>query len=279
MKTILFPTDFSAESLHAAQYTALIAKSLGAKMVILHSFSIPFSNVSDYQLPFDSANYIKENEKLAEGNLKLFTLKLISNIHFQPENLTTRVEYGYIADTITETAKKIKADLIMMSTLGASGVFDKWLGSNTENVVENTEVPVWVIPENVSLTIPKTILYAAEFEDDEMKETKKLLSISKPLGAACKVVHIHETFELDINGAIKSKMKDLEAKFQDENITFKDLKRDDIVDGLETYIKNHKPDVLALALGEKTFFSKLFDTSVSKHFVLEAKWPILVFRK
>jgi nucleotide-binding universal stress UspA family protein len=279
MKTILFPTDFSDDSLHSAQYVVLIAQELHAKIVILNSFTIPATNINDYQLPFDSEKYILDSENIAERNLKEFTLKLTGKTNFQLEHLSTIVAYGYVSDTINETAKKIKADLIMMSTKGATNFFDKWLSTNTENVVENSEFPVWVIPEKVSLIVPKLMIYAAEFKDTEFKETKKLLSFSKPMGAMCKVIHIHEKFEIDINGLIKSKIKDLEARFSDENITFKDLKREDIVEGIETYIKNHEPDVLALAVGEKSFFNKIFESSISKHFVLEAKWPLLIFRK
>jgi nucleotide-binding universal stress UspA family protein len=280
MKTILFPTDFSPESLHAAQYAVMVAKGLDAKIVILHSFSVPtYTSFSENQLPYDSEALIVENKKIAEDNIEDFTLKLLLKVHFKPEQLSTKIEYGFIAESILDTAKSIKPDLIMMSTMGASNFFDKWLGTNTEKVVDDAHCPVWVIPENVSLSLPKTIIYAADFKDNEFKETKKLLSFAKPLHAISKVIHIHDNFEMDINGIIKDKIKNLESRFKDENISFKDLKREDIVDGIETYIKTHHPDVLAISIAEKSFFNRIFDTGVSKHFVLEAKWPLLIFRK
>ena len=71
----------------------------------------------------------------------------------------------------------------------------------------------------------------------------------------------------------------LEDSFENEPVSVKNIDRADIIEGLESYIKIHKPDVLALSLHEKSFFGKLFDTSVAKHFVQEAKIPMLIFRK
>ena len=279
MKTILFPTDFSENALHAAQYAAMIAKRLDAEMVLLHSYSMPIPMISEYQLTYDAESYVLQNGKEAEKNLELFTAKLIDKANIPPPQITQMVEYGLVSDIIIDTAKKINADLIVMGTMGASNIIDRWIGTNAEIVMESAECPVWIIPENTPLNIPHLIMYAADFKEDEFLATHKILDIAKPLGATCKVVHIHEYFEMNVNQTIQEKVSDLEAEFENDDITFKDINREDIVEGLETYINTHKPDVLALGVYEKSFLSKIFDSSISKHFVLEAKLPMLIFRK
>jgi len=64
-----------------------------------------------------------------------------------------------------------------------------------------------------------------------------------------------------------------------KDVDFKNVHRANIIEGLETYMKTHKPDVLALAIYEKSFFEKIFNDSVTKHFVQVGKLPILIFRK
>ena len=280
MKTILFPTDFSPESLHAAQYSAMIAKGLDAQIIILHSFSVTaYPSISENQLPYDTDALLVLHQKIAEDNVENFLLKLLPKVDLQPEKISSMIEYGYATDTILNIAKKTKVDLIMMSTHGASNFFDKWLGTKTERVVDDAHCPVWVIPENVSLTVPKSIIYAADFKDNEFRETQMLLSFAEPLNASTKLIYINENFELDINGIIEDKIKKLESKFVNDNISFKDLKRKDATEGIETYVKTHKPDVLAISIAEKSFFNRIFETGVSKHFVHQAKWPLLIFRK
>ncbi len=102
--------------------------------------------------------------------------------------------------------------------------------------------------------------------------------MAKPLEANCKVVHIHDYFEENTAKIIERKVNNLQYAFDEENVTFKNVNYVDIIQGLENYIGSYKPDVLALAVHEKSFLSKIFDASVSKHFIQEAKLPMFTFR-
>jgi len=93
------------------------------------------------------------------------------------------------------------------------------------------------------------------------------------------VIHIHEYFKLNIGDNIEKQVNELENTFENEDVTFKNLNREGIIEGLETYIKTHKTYVLALAVYEKSFLSKIFNSSISKHFVEEASLPMLTFKK
>ncbi len=279
MKTILFPTDFSENALHASQYAGMLARRLDTKVILLHSYSVVAPMAAEYPLSFDMDNSVLQYSKNAQSGLQSFTERFIQLTGLPIEQITQMVEYGLVSDIIVSTAKAMNVDLIVMSTNGASNIFDKWLGTNAENVMESAECPVLIIPENTPITPPQMIMYAADFKEDEAAATHKILEITKPLGATCKVVHIHDYFEMNISRTVKEMVGDLKNEFQNEDVTFKDLNRKEVVKGLETYIRTHKPDILALAIYEKSFLSKIFDASISKHFVLEAKLPILIFRK
>lgn len=277
MKTILFPTDFSKNAYHASLYAGMLAKLYNSNLVFLHVHHIPmFPESND---PADVSNTIATNEKMAKEQLEAFVMKFSDEQDILIERISQRVEYGFINTKIVETANAIKADAIVMGTKGATDLIDKWMGTNAQEVMNEADCPVFTIPKNVHFDAPKSILYAADFKEDETAATQKLLDIAKPLGAECKVIHIHEPFEPNIGHIFDETIKELQAKFSHENISFKDLHRDDIIEGLETYIKAHNPDILALAIHEKSFLSKIFGTSITQHFIQEAKLPILTFRK
>jgi nucleotide-binding universal stress UspA family protein len=277
MKTILFPTDFSKNAIHASLYAGMLARRLNAKVVLLNIYSVP--TVSEYQLPYEIENFILQNRKDAEKNLQDFTAKFIEATSLASDRITQMVEYGFVGDKINEIAKQINASLIVMGTKGASNAIDKWLGTHSQKVMKNAPCPVWIVPENAAINYPQNILYAADFKEDEVIATQKVLEFSKPLEATCKVIHVHDYFELDVSHEVRNMVHYLEDEFENENVTFNHIDRADIIDGLETYIRTHKPDVLALAIHEKSFLEKIFDTSVTKHFVQEAKLPILTFKK
>jgi nucleotide-binding universal stress UspA family protein len=277
MKVILFPTDFSENATHAAKYAGILAKQLDAQVVLLHIYSIP--TISEYQLPRDIENFIWQKEKEAKKDLKEYADIFSKSSGLLETKISQRIEYGIISDRITEAAHAVHADMIVMGTKGANNLFDKWIGTNAQKVTKEAHCPVWVIPQTAHIHFPKNILYAADFNDDEILATQKLLEITHPLGSVCKVVHINEYFEINIAHHAEETAEMLAEEFEEENLKVKNLNRTDVVKGLEKYIKTQKPDVLAFAIHEKSFFRDLFNTSVTKHFVQESQLPILVFRK
>ena len=278
MKTILFPTDFSENATHASDYAGLLAQKFNANVVLLTIYSMPI--FTDYQIPYDIQDFSSEMKAASEINLKRFALKFIETSNLPHERISQRVEYGFVSDVITETAKDINADMIVMGTKGASNLFEKWIGTTAQAVMKNAECPIWIIPQKTKITYPQKFLYAADLQEDEVSATQKVMEFATPFQALCKVVHIDDYFEINGNQELKEKISDLKEKFKDDdNIFVRNIRRDDIIEGLQTYIKSYKPDVLALAVHEKSLFSKIFEQSITNHFVYEANLPMLIFRK
>jgi nucleotide-binding universal stress UspA family protein len=279
MKTILFPTDFSENAIHSAQYAAMLAKRFDAKLFLLNVYSVILPVVSESPMIFDKDDIIVRRQNDAELSLQIFTDTLILQTGLHSEQIVQLVEYGLVTDVIADKANEMNVDLIVMGTHGASNMLDRWFGTNAEKVMESSKCPVWVLPESTPLTMPKVIMYAADFKEDEVTATYEILAIAQPIGATCKVIHIHDYFELNADHTVKQEVAELKEEFQNFDITIKDINREEIVKGLETYVRTHKPDVLAMAVYEKSFFSKLFNNSLTEHFVQEAKLPMLFIRK
>lgn len=277
MKTILVPTDFSKNAIHAAEYAGIIANQMHANIVFLNTYNIPIT--TEYEYTYNVKNYLIVGKENGEMNLKEFTKNFINKTNFNPARIAQIVEYGFVADKVIDVADTIKADFIVMGTKGASNLLDRWFGTTAQTVMKMAKCPVWIIPNRADIHLPKKLLYAADFQEDEMVATHKVLGLAKPLEAICKVVHIHDYFEEPTARDILQKVNNLQYAFDEENVSFKSVNYVDIIQGLENYIHSYKPDVLALAIHEKSFLSKIFDASVSKHFIQEAKLPILTFRK
>ena len=276
MKTILVPTDFSKNSIHAAEYAAMLANQMHANIVFLNTFNVPMA--TEYEYTYNIENYLVVGKENGETNLKEFTRNFINKTNFDPDRTAQIVEYGFVADKIVDIASTIKADFIVMGTKGASNMIDRWFGTTAQTVIKTAKCPVWIIPNRTHIHFPKKILYAADFQEDEIVATHKVLGMAKPLEADCKVVHIHDYFEENTAKIIQRKINNLQYAFDEENVSFKNVNYVDIIQGLENYIHSYKPDVLALAVHEKSFLSKIFDASVSKHFIQEAKLPMFTFR-
>jgi nucleotide-binding universal stress UspA family protein len=278
MKTLLFPTDFSENAIHASEYAGLLAHKFEANVVLLNIYSVPI--MTEYQIPYNIDDFTAEMKEVSEKNLEIFTDKFIETTYLLKERISQRIEYGFVADVIIETAKNIGADMIVMGTKGASNILEKWIGTTAQTVMKTADCPVWIIPEEATINYPQKFLYAADLQEDEIMATQKVMEFVRPLQALCKVIHIDDYFEIGENQEVKEKISGLKEEFKDDdNVFVRNIRRDDIIEGLETYIQSYKPDVLALAVYEKSLFSKIFEESVTNHFVFEANLPLLIFRK
>ena len=277
MKTILFPTDFSKNAVHASHYAGMLAKLYDANLVLLHVHHIPMLPQSNHS--FEVKNALSLSKKGAMEDLEAFTKQFIHDSNLPSERITQRVEYGFTAEKIVEVARTLEASMIVMGTQGASDMVDKWLGTHAQEVIKTAECPVFIIPKKVPINYPQKILYAADFKEDEILAIEKLLYMAKPLGAACKIVHVHDYFEPNIGHIVEQTIKELGERFKNEDVTIEQLHRAEIIEGLEGFVKTYKPDVLAMAIHEKSFLGNIFDTSITRHFIQEAKLPMLTFKK
>ena len=278
MTTILFPTDFSKNAIHASLYAGMIARGMNAHIILLNVYSIPMA--TEYQIPHDVDGFLRMSKEIAEEKLQEFSRELIEGTGISRNKITQITDYGQTSDSIVKIAQFEKVDFIIMGTKGVSNMLDKWLGTNAQNVLEAAECPVWVIPENSPLNYPKVFMYAADFREDDILATHKVLEIARPLGATCKVIHIHDYYEVISNQTVKEIVTELNYEFvEDDDVTTKNINRQEVYDGLKTYVRTHKPDVLALAVHHKSFLSKIFDRSITEHFVQKGNIPLLTFRK
>jgi nucleotide-binding universal stress UspA family protein len=277
MKTILFPTDFSKNAEHAAQFVGILATNLCARVIILH---IDNTKNSPTEKRRESTKTLNKGNNIIEEKMRNFTSKFIEKTHLCHDRITQLISYGAdISEKIVEISQTSYAHFIVMGTTGASTLIRKWLGTNAQKVIKNAGCPVWIIPENALIKFPHKIMYAADFKENEILATNHVLQILEPLGVMCKVIHIHDFFGLKAGKKIKEIVKDLREEFKDKKVLIKNINRRDKIEGLESYINIFKPDVLSLAVHEKSIFEKISESSITKYFVQQAKLPLLIFRK
>jgi nucleotide-binding universal stress UspA family protein len=278
MKTILVPTDFSRAAQHAAEFAVPLAQLTEARIVFLNVIQ-PVPDA--YNIPMSSSQLMAAQEENAEIAMEKFKENLwvtfSNNIEHFPE-IETKVIYGGVSSTIIEMADNYKAEFIVMGSVGTNSTLDKLMGSNTVRVAKNAHCPVWVIPKKTKLLAIKSLVYATDLQGEEVEVLNKIVNIAEVLGASVKALYIHEEFEPEVYSS-KEIIEQIKEGLHEKPVIFKDLQREDVIKGLDNYIKNQNPDVVVLAHEERSFMEKLFHHSVIKHFTLTAKTPLLILQK
>lgn len=147
VKNILVPVDFSEPSNHSLVYAMDFAQQIGAQITLVHVIERPvyYPNTGLYYPGAETFEQINKAADQAVARICKQT-KLV-----KPLLRKVIVKIGEPYRTIVNVAQSQKADLIILSTQGHTGVARVLLGSTAERVVRHASCPVLVVrPEKSS---------------------------------------------------------------------------------------------------------------------------------
>ncbi|HLH42004.1 MAG TPA: universal stress protein [Bryobacteraceae bacterium] len=174
---ILFPTDFSDRTRHAALYVEAMASHFKAEVILLHVVQPP-----TYNTPLEDALGSRW-----ESFDKIFTERGVP--------LKRLTEHGEPAGRIVECARANSVDLIMMPTHGL-GVYRRLIiGSNTAKVLHDTERPVWTgVHMESALPPPRAdvqrVLCAVDLKPHSAQVLQWASGFARSYGASATAVHV-----------------------------------------------------------------------------------------
>ncbi|MDC7994327.1 universal stress protein [Altibacter sp. HG106] len=185
MKTILVPTDFSPHSENALRAAASIAKKKNAQIMVVHMIGLESGLLtSNTDLPTEASVFYV---KLAE---KRFS-ELLDQVYLKDIQVKSMVKKYRNFSEINTLAAELETDLIVMSSHGASGIEELFLGSNTEKVIRTSEIPVLVIKQFVADFDIDLGVFASDFSSEAVSvyiEAKQFFDLFQ---ATMKTVYVN----------------------------------------------------------------------------------------
>jgi nucleotide-binding universal stress UspA family protein len=144
-KKILVPIDGSPASNLGLNEAIRLAKDQGAKLRLFHLVDEYIAVSSPDGMAFSNTDDLLES--LRQGGKKIIEKAeaLAKRNGLAPESVMLESFGGRAADFIVAQAKKWGADLIVLGTHGRRGVKRLVMGSDAEQVVRTTPVPVLLV--------------------------------------------------------------------------------------------------------------------------------------
>lgn len=136
---ILVPTDFSAHADEALDYAIELAKTLQARLTLLHVVHLTPLAMGDIGAS-GLVPYLEEMEADAQNRLQA----LLHRVHQEGLQGETAIVQGAPFQIIVDTAASKDIDLIVMGTHGRTGLTHVLMGSVAEKVVRLAPCPVLV---------------------------------------------------------------------------------------------------------------------------------------
>lgn len=185
MKKIIVPVDFSGHSEYALRIAADIARKQKSELFLLHMLDI-----SDQMISITEGTKRRELMFFMQLATKRFE-KFIDRDFMQGIKTTPIIKHFKVFEEIDKAAKEVGADLIVMGSRGASGVKGYFVGSNTEKVVRTSDVPVLVVKSETKKFEPKTIVFASDFNTENVNAFKTIKKFADAYKAKIKMVYVN----------------------------------------------------------------------------------------
>lgn len=269
LSTILCPIDFSDHSTAAAQVAAAIARQFDAKLVLLHSFHI-HTSMEEYAATSTITSHIQAQEQ--ECKTKLTRLAALFKDDVQCDYV---VKAGFACDEIIAAAELHQAQLIVMGTLGADSLMDRWLGSVTQSVIQEAKVPVMAIPATFVWEGFDRITLATDFKTPEPEESMDLLrAFASRFEATIQVVNVSghpapHTVESSAHAIL------LEHELAGFPHSWHQEEDRDVTHGLMTFVQAHHSDLLVMTTRRHGLFDRLFGKSHTNRMASACQIPLL----
>jgi nucleotide-binding universal stress UspA family protein len=278
MKTILYATDYSENSVAALHFSYALSKVLNAELMALHVFELPLILASTVSYTYSRrevrafADYRKELISFCTEHLKNEP---------DPLKITWKIDEGKPAsDIIIKNAKELKVDLIVIGTKGGSPMRKVFLGSNATSLIDSAPCPVLAVPEDTDFQGIKKMVYATDFEGVDILTIEKMVELAKPFDADVHLVHILSK-ETDVGEDQMEWFKGLlRHKVGYGNIHFDLRFGEDVFETLQNYVDEIEPDIIAMLEREgHSLIKSLTHRNLVKRMKNEGNVPLLSYHK
>lgn len=280
MKFILFPTDFSDLAQNAFLYALDLARSIDAKLYVLHSYDKPVLSAMHGGQP-GTLNEVYQSIELShfeKFQKKIRVLKKVADENgYDSANMIFLFEEGSVGHVVKQITAKEKIHLIVMGTHGQSGFLDRVIGSNTVDVIKSVQTPVLAVPPHARFEGIKRVAFTTLFREKDKKPLREALIMAAQVNAKVECLHIRGSW----TSSVEKELDDWRAEFSGRyDINFKLLdKVESIENTITNYILENNVDILAVIKRNRGFFDRLFNESISNNLAFHTKVPIIVYHE
>ncbi|MGA1226153.1 MAG: universal stress protein [Tamlana sp.] len=276
MKKIIVPIDFSKHSEYALKTAVKLAKKYNSEVLALHMLEMSdlMLTASD-GLQYEKANFfIKLSEQKFEKFLKKDYLKDIK--------VTPIIKHFKVFSEVDDVAKKHNADLIVMGSHGASGMKEFFVGSNTERVVRNADIPVLVV-KNKDIDVNfETVVFACDFSEDCIKPYINALKMFNKIKSKIYFVYVNLPNERFLSSVeIEKRVVNFFTKADGSLDKMGDvhyISDYTVEEGILNFSLKIGADIIAVPTHRKKGLAHFFQGSIGEDIANHANLPVMTFK-
>ena len=279
MKTILYATDYSKNSVAALKYAKKLSEQLNYRLVICHVFN-DLTVFDSKAISGAFPDLVMDDFKMHRKKLEEFCDEYLGAVWKGPNIQLHPVENKSVVKGILSIAEEWHAQMVVVGIQGEIALKELIIGSTTKNLIENAPCPILAVPSSASRMKLKTIVYATGLEEEDVYAIRKLTELAKAFDAKIKVVHMVTEDEYEGETQMEWFKEMLKEKVTYSKIEFKMFFSNDIFKSLQMYLQDVNADLVVMLEREhKGIFKKWFHRDLVKKMESYGKFPLLSFRE
>jgi len=276
MKKIIVPIDFSEYSEYALRTAAKLAKKNNSEILALHmlEMSDALLTKTDTQQQQKAIFFLKLVEQRFNTFLDKPYLKDIPVIPI--------IKHFKVFSEVNDVAKENDVDLIVMGSHGSSGFKEFFVGSNTERVVRNADIPVLVVKHDVATIDFGTVVFATNFDEENVRPYLNASKMFDVLGTKLILLYVNlpnEHFKSSVE--IEKQIAEF-LLVADGNLD----KMDDVAyqadysveQGVINYSNKVGADLIAIPTHGRKGVSHFFTGSIGEDIANHSSLPVITFK-
>ena len=284
---ILIPVDFSSYSLKACGLGFNLAKLENLEVVLLHVYftpiyasSLPYGEVFNYQMGDEES--VKTIIKKVHADLNLLSDKIkekISSGEFPDVKFSCILREGIPEEEILRYAKEQRPPIIIMGTRGKNQKDIDLIGSVTAEVIERSRTTVLAIPENTrfkQFNEIKRIAFLTNFDQRDLIAFESFFSAWKSFHFSVSLIHFAESKDTWDEIKLAGIKEYFHKQYPNLEIHYDVVTNENILKGLDKYIKENEIDIITLTSYKRNIFARLFNPGIARKMIFHSDTPLLV---
>lgn len=282
MKTLLIPTDFSANATHAAEYAFHLAKKIKAKLFLCNALAVPMEMMTADAVSWPAEEYVFMDDA-STAQLKLLKERLESkgddaSDFLPPVQYTNKV--SRLTDLIQEVTDKEEVQMVVTGTHQENILNRILMRNNCQDMIDCTCYPLLLVPPSAAITPLKRIAFATDFQhpDTDLKSIYQLIALARQLRADVLITHVYDKrhFDPEYQQWAERFLTDISNKANYPNIYYRTIESASPEAGLDWLCKNGQIDALAMVHYKHNFVEKLLKGSHTQKMANHIQIPLLV---
>ncbi len=185
-----------------------------------------------------------------------------------------------ISSAVMEKSSEIGADMVIVGRKDRQSKRGLLAGNIANALMDKLSCPLLVAPNDLAGNELKTIIYASDFEADDIVVLGQLNSLARCFDASIHVVHIPVRNEYSSSEQMDWFQELVTQKLGETDINFHLLLSKDVTEGLQSFLEQSEADLLCmLERDDKGFFSKLIEGDTVKKMKSICELPLLIYNR